>query len=628
MSEVLDPLELRTQFAERVLAHDYSLGPLLILAGPGTGKTYSLVETIRQRANEGLSLNDFFEATLTNAAAVDFLSAAHKRISEDFSASSTLHFRAKGLLHTHAEVAGLSPGFTVIDDNCEHMILGDLAAQLQMETTALAAALRSHRKEVASAAQVQSGFGSAYLRIQAFYSALDWFDVMRLACKLLADNPPVRDYESSRFEYLLIDEYQDLNPSDQLFIELLLNGRQTLLAVGDDDQSIYSGRFADASGITDFNGRYEDAEIIQLPVTSRIPTAVINASYRLISNNVGRAPKNELVPLAETDDRAGGGIVISVNTRSGKAEAQFIHDAILRLLELGTPPEAILVLCSCRALGLELMGRIQDMDEAERIPIWNQLASDEVSSSAEYAWVQLLRLLAKHDDNLAARVVVDMVAGGHVNEVRRLVLHAMESRITIWAVLGDDEFLETLVSTSAGLRDLRQSIEALDPQLSVRERASELVNGLPALAGLRQFQVIADEGAENAEGDPAESALQQGIRFITFHSSKGLEADFVFIPFLEEDLSLPGADDEERRRLLYVALTRAKVGVAISWAWSRNTASRFKCSGTGGPITHRQPSHLIAECGIPHSLLPAWQNGSAPDLAVELLAQRAGAIYS
>jgi superfamily I DNA/RNA helicase len=101
------------------------------------------------------------------------------------------------------------------------------------------------------------------------------------------------------------------------------------------------------------------------------------------------------------------------------------------------------------------------------------------------------------------------------------------------------------------------------------------------------------------------------------HSSKGLDADFIFIPFMEDSLSLPAKDIEEMRRLLYVALTRAKVGVIFSWAWNRSSQSRFNCSGKGGNTIERLPSKFIRDCGIN----PSWKNKESVDEALKLLAQ-------
>lgn len=624
----VEPIELRDQLTHLVLAHDYETGPLLLLAGPGTGKTYNLLHTIRERIALGYSLGDFFEATLTNAAAEDFLAEAHEIVSKNFNASSTLHYRAKGLLHNHAAALGINPGFTVIDDNCEALVHSDLRALLEMDPGGFKGELKQYRSRAAHGQLADDGFTRSYRRLQSFYSVLDWIDVVRLACQLLQDAEEVRARESAHFRLLLIDEYQDLNPADQRFVELLLNGRGALLAVGDDDQSIYSGRFADPTGITSFRERYPRATIRQLPVTSRLPSAVIEASQNLIARNVARHEKEKLISLPGTDERAMGGFVVSVNNKSDKAEGQFIHDAIRALLDKGVPPGEILVLCSCRALGLELVARVRELDRDDKIPIRNDLELAQALAPGAYLVQQLARLLANRHDNLAARVVIDEVAGRHTEEVFSLVAFAFRHDRSIWRALADDDCRAALPAVAPILTELERYMAALTPDLPHRENARQLVALCPYLS--RVAQALEQEDHEGLEEHRQEEPVnrEKAVRFTTLHSSKGLEGEFVFLPFLEDALGLPAADEEERRRLLYVALTRAKVGVIMSWAWSRRSERRYKCSGDGGDVTRRAPSSHIHETGVQASIVPLWQEGSSAATAIALLCRHAEAIYS
>ena len=168
----------------------------------------------------------------------------------------------------------------------------------------------------------------------------------------------------------------------------------------------------------------------------------------------------------------------------------------------------------------------------------------------------------------------------------------------------------------------------LSPEVAHRENALHLIGVLPAFS--RIAQALKLEQVDNTEeaGQGAPVAREKAVRFITLHSSKGLDGDFVFIPFLEEALGLPAGDEEERRRLLYVALTRAKVGIAISWAWSRRSEKRFKCSGDGGDVTKRSPSPSIEESGVSPSLVPPWQGASSAAAAIDMLCRHAEAIHS
>lgn len=615
MSEI-NPLELRSEYSRRVLAHDYSKGPLLLLAGPGTGKTFSLLMTIKDQIQLGYSIDDFFEATLTNAAADDFLGDAKNEISSSFESSSTLHFRAKGILHRYADALHLDPSFTVIDHNCEDLIVRDMATILEIRISAVSRHLRAYRESSANGEPREDNFSNTYRALQSYYSALDWFDVVLLACRLLEENQQIRGVESSRFEFLLIDEYQDLNSTDQRFVELLLNHRNTLLVVGDDDQSIYSGRCADPSGIINFHDRYPNAHTMHLPVTSRLPSNVISASYKLISLNASRFPKDRVIALHETDTRADQGFVVSVNNKSDKAEKEFIYEALVTLLNHGISPGQILVLCNCRALGEELIEVMQEMDG--NLPIRNDLERAYDIGFHEYLLDHIRTFLRDPNNNLSIRVIIDALSEGFHDEESFLVKLAFEAQLSLWEAMHRDDLIQQIGNLLPSIIRIREVSSELIDVADIDTKIRAFVEAFEQLHFLTDYLQVDDEVSIDDHPAPIEDS-EAGVRFITIHSSKGLDADFVFIPFLEETLGLPGHDEEEQRRLLYVALTRAKVGVVMSWAWSRRSEKRFKCSGVGGPVTGRNPSPFIRECGINPNLVPRGAVVTSTESAINIL---------
>ena len=581
MSDIRDTLKLRDSAMKKVLDHDYDSGPLLLLAGPGTGKTYSLLQTIRKQHENGHSLEDFFESTLTNAAANDFLGRVQSEVSPEFDSATTLHHRAKGILHKYASLIDIHPGFTVIDANCEKLLFGDLMALSKLSGQELKVKLKSYRDLTARCTRNNDQFGQDYHCIQSFYLVLDWYDVVLLACQLLENNSQIRNQESNQYPFLLIDEYQDLNPADQKFVKLLLNGRSTLLAVGDDDQSIYSGRYADSSGIVEFEQHYPTASVIQLPVTSRLPSAVISASNSLVVRNENRMDKDQLISIPKTDQRAANGFVISVNNKSDKAEKQFIFNSLCTLLDAATSPKEILVLCNCRALGLELIHAIHELDEEGRISIQNDLEKDQDLETDEYLLIQLRRFIVNQDNNLATRFVINEIAGDNNHEELEIVLFAIDAELSIWQALAMEELNSKIQHLGPVLKELRLQVESLDPEADPNTKLRDLVTSFEPLSHLEEL-VSVEQAEAQEESEQNDSGAFTGVRFITLHSSKGLEGDFVFLPFMEEAIGIHGKDIEEQRRLLYVALTRAKVGVVMSWAWSRQSDKRFKCAGTGG----------------------------------------------
>lgn len=527
----INPLDIRIESSERVLAHDYRAGPLLLLAGPGTGKTYSLLETIKHQITRGYSTQDFFEATLTNAAADDFLKDAKSSISVFFNSSSTLHYRAKGILHRYANELGLHPNFTVVDQYCEELIVRDLASILDMHYSETSEQLKEYREFSAHGEIIDTNFSISYRLLQSFYTALDWYDVVLHACRLLEDNEGIRDTESERFVFLLIDEYQDLNPSDQRFVQLLLNNRSTLLVVGDDDQSIYSSRHADPSGIINFQDRYSNAHILTLPVTSRIPSNIVSASHSLINCNEDRYPKARLIALNETDVRADQGFVVSVNNKSDKAEKQFIYEALATLLNQDISPEEILVLCNCRALGEELIEAILEIDQT--MPIKNDLERQYDVSFNDYLLNHIRTFLRDPNNNLSTRLVLNSVSEGPREEESILVKLAFQAGSSLWVAMQRDDLSQHIDNLHPQIMRIAEVYSNLEVELDIDAKTITFVEAFEQLGFLSDYLLINENAGDDAR---SEAVLEpdDGVRFITIHSSKGLDADFVFIPFLEK----------------------------------------------------------------------------------------------
>jgi len=614
---MMSTIDLRSIALERALTHDYSKGPLLLLAGPGTGKTFSLFETIKYQCELGYSLTGLFEATLTNAAVEDFLREAKAQLAPDFDSSSTLHFRAKGILHKHAAEVGIDPDFTIVDPNCEQVITQDLSNILNKRITEIGDLLQSYRRSSALLATQDTDFAPTYRRLQSFYSAIDWFDVVSRVCKLMITNPTIRDLESKRFTFLLIDEYQDLNPADQMFVEQLLNGRHTLLAVGDDDQSVYSGRFANPEGIVHFKSRYPTAKLMGLPVTSRLPIFVVSASNNLISLNNNRYPKDPLITIADINERADKGFVISVNNKSSKAEREFLSVAIQMLLTNGTSPSEILVLCNCRELGIELVDWLRR--EANEIPILNYLDKPDNIDSSRYMINQVSLFLENPNKNLPIRVLLQELFASEAGTASYIASYAFNKSSTIWESVNEGRLPRSIDCLKKQFLKLKRAYNIAQYQKKHEDRLREFLVQLPALSHLIDF--IPDSGRKtlNEVSSNGVEPKSHYIKFLTMHSSKGLDADFVFIPFMEDSIGLPAKDKEEQRRLFYVALTRAKVGVVLSWAWSRRSESRFKCSGTGGNVIKRNPSPFIAECGVSPNLVERGDKRTSAEIALDIL---------
>jgi len=258
---------------------------LFILAGPGTGKSFSLIETVRNQAKNAINLNEFYVTTFTNAAAGDFEAKVKYSIN-----ISTLHYRAKGIVHKYADKVKLSKSFKILNEYEVKVILKDIREGLssrerKIKMQEVKKMLDEYKESAARNNSVFNNFSQYYWRLKKIYNVIDWFDVIYLAYKILKENKDIQEKENSKQSFILVDEYQDLNSADQNLIRLLRGNHSNLLVVGDDDQSIYSSRYANPSGIVNFNKLYPDAEKIILPVCSRCPTAVLKAAHNLINKS-------------------------------------------------------------------------------------------------------------------------------------------------------------------------------------------------------------------------------------------------------------------------------------------------------------------------------------------------------
>ena len=603
-----DPLSLRKEFIEVILSHDYSKGPLLILAGPGTGKTFSLVETIRIQVDKGANLSDFFVTTLTNAAAGDFESEVKSKLSTDFENVSTLHFRTKGIVHQYAEKIGLNSSFLVLTDlETDHIlkeIQYNLCLQKKIKPKEVKVLLSQYEEELANnRAVTMNDFVLAYQDIKTFYNVIDWYEIQYLAYKILSENDDILQKETSRQTFILVDEYQDLNKTEQDLIKLISDGHH-LLVVGDDDQSIYSCRYADPSGIVNFKSLYQETTQISLPVCSRCPTAIIKASYSLINKNdpKKREVKPELIALPETDKNADGGYIVSVGLKSAKEEAAFIGDAIKSIIQNNLDRcKDIMVLCASRDLGLELMKAIAK--NHSDIAIQDNLTKEEDITYivADY----LKRFLISHDDNLALRMFLGLFFKISP-EAYSVTLNTAKSKMSLWEALQQTLNREELKRERAALEKFINIVNVVKEQ-DIYKKLRVFSQEYSELTTIIEQLIISQKESGDINGNDELRSVKllpaTGVQFMTMHRSKGLDAKYIFIPFMEREVRLPAKDIEEQRRLLYVAIVRARVSVVISWAFSRQSASRYRAGGGG--FMKRQRADLINECGITRDTSPS-----------------------
>ncbi len=612
-STIIDPLKLRDEITAQILAHDYSKGALLLLAGPGTGKSFSLKSTIKNQVAKGVSLGDFYAMTLTKAAAGKFEAEVKEEVSNNFEGVSTVHFRAKGILHKYSDRVGLPKSFRILSEiskaECDE-VLNDIRQDFASKGGSIGKRLiqklfKKYQEAAANLQPCDDEFSERFAFYRHFYKAVEWYDVIALVCQILRDNPDIRAKESELSPFLLIDEYQDLNRADQEFMRLLCNGRTTLLAVGDDDQSIYGGslRHADCSGILNFKKLYPTAKKLVLPVCTRCPTDILKKAHALVSKNQYRDnSKQPLLALPEVDQRALGGLIASVGLKSEKAEAAFLATALRRLTDIGIPAKEVLVLCATRDLGQELFQAVQHQDS--KLALEDCLTKAKSSLEAQQVLRFLLNFLEDSEDNLALRMLFASLCELKPEEVRIIRQSAVENKVSLWSVIANGHPTPHLRKSAT---ERIQRFTSCVTQTQGEELPNRIKKFVAAYPSLEQAAAVWQAKRIAAEQTGEEARIEDerpvsGIRFMTMHSSKGLDARYVFIPFMESDLALAGKDVEEQRRVLYVAITRARTAVVFTWAWSRRATARHKAGG--GNITGRQRHSFLSECGLARDLQP------------------------
>lgn len=601
MFSKIDPDKLRGQQSKDILEHDFSKGPLLVIGGPGTGKTYNLIKTIEKALSEGHKSDKLFVTSFTNEAVGKLKKEIIEKIGVELKNLSTLHSRAKGILHRYYDQANLPKDFGVLSDKLEEQPLlkdvqyefGLLGKKYKINQLKRELLKNSQKARGAMEEPPNSEFEKIFNSLKQFYHVVDWYDVVYLANKILSDNPEIKEAEGRISSLLLVDEYQDLNFAEQEFIRLVNNERTYLMVVGDSDQSIYSGRFANPLGILKFEKMYPAAKSLILKVSSRCPDKILIAAHNLIKNN-RRKERGRLFAHSDVKKIAGEGLIESVRCKSNKEEASFLGEAISTLKNQEVKEEDMLVLFPNSKIGEKYIEAISDSQYS--IKIDNRLRPTLEIDPNEKMIDYLISLSGNPQDNLALRIISERLLGFQIKKILQCRTLANESSISLLEAFLSSDGRKILGTSAEKVISLFKILKS--QELSIEEKLEKVVVSHDNLreAHSRWLKQRAKISDKEEKDHPIALKKPSGVRFMTLHRSKGLDAKFVFLPCLENAI-IPGRwEHEEQRRLLYVGIARAKKAVILSWAWSRIGASRHK-AGKGGP-TERKRSVFIDEMGL------------------------------
>ena len=603
---------------EAVLDCDHTL---LVLAGAGSGKTRVITAKIVYAIKTlGLRPWQILAVTFTNKAANEMRSRVESMLGPEYDISSleikTFHAYGASLLHKYGSAIGLVSGFSIYDDADSQALLQNLYPDENRNTLKECARIisrvkdRGYTPESREISHYDNQVANFRIRFREYERSMranqcvDFADLILRSNELLEENPDIREHLHNRYRLILVDEYQDSNGSQFRLLRNLAGEHTQLVVVGDDDQSIYRFRGAEIENILNFNKIYPDTRVIKLEENYRSTKSIIRLAGDVIRRNKGRHEKT----LFTNNEEGSKPVVLTCYDAAG--EARKAVEIISR--DLGQMDTAVLFRTNAQSLAFEL-ALAEEGIKYQTVGALKFFEREEVKDI-----LALFRLFINPRDVISfSRVINKPVRGIGKASIQKIisvnphVIDAMDEilkggSLPAKAKTGVIQFMDAYSSAaklldgnenlvefgktvvkSFGIYDLydsesdrniregkMQNIETLISQLSHYEAS---------YAGLSSFldSITLDSSSLPGE-DNRISSDKNVIKLITMHNTKGLEFDRVFVTGLEDSI-IPGnrsgqsdKDIEEERRIFYVAITRARKELYLSWATRRMLWGRYE----------------------------------------------------
>ena len=620
-------------------------GPVLVLAGPGSGKTRVLTHRVAYLASRGVAPDQILAVTFTNKAAEEMRGRVHQliaRLGIPYRAApflGTFHSFCVRILRVHAGAIGHQRSFTIFDTDDALSVMKDTGKELGINPKQFPPGMLLHtvsglKNELTTPEQYEERVGLSDLFPRTLHesyvlyqkklrdaNAMDFDDLLCETVRLFAEHPAILAEYQRQFHYLHIDEYQDVNTSQYALTKQLASVHRNIAVVGDDAQAIYSFRGADYRNILNFEKDWPDARVIVLGQNYRSTQIILDAAAGVIAKN--SMQKNKV--LTTHQDR--GELIRIAALANERAEAQFITDTIKELLRDGAHRSEMVVLYRTNAQSRA----IEDSLIEENIP-YKIIGSVRFYQRREVKDIlAYVRFALNRDDLVSLKRIINVPTRG----IGKQALH----KYLAWhrasrakngadmpldgksapALLKFNEIIDDL-AVQAGMLSSVQFLKHLIRVIRYREylkegeqaderweNVEELVNlaqkydDLPPSEGLQKL--LEDVALMSDQDDVAQE--QELVHLMTFHAAKGLEFRIVFMVGMEEGIFpharalFNPAELEEERRLCYVGLTRAKEKVFLSFALSR---VHF------GATQVNPPSRFLSE--IPEHLLEPLEHES------------------
>ncbi|MDD4081113.1 MAG: UvrD-helicase domain-containing protein [Eubacteriales bacterium] len=632
--------DLNEKQREAVLTHN---GPLLIVAGAGSGKTRAMTYRIASLMDSGVPAYNILALTFTNKAAREM----RRRVDELTNGKAeeawigTFHSVCVRILRRDIEKLGYKRSFVIYDDDDQQRVLKDLFKRFDIDEKDLA--IREVKRAIGDAKNklldadgwfAQSGKDRRAQTIHDLFvayddrlrqaNALDFDDLLNKTLELLLEHPPVLEHYRKRFLYVHVDEYQDTNMAQYQLVKLITRESRNLCVVGDDDQSIYGWRGADIRNILEFQNDFPEARVVKLEQNYRSTQTILSAANSVIKNNGQRMPK-ELWTKGNKGDK-----IRFAAAGDEREEAAWICEHIRRLRARKVPYGEIAVLYRVHAQSRVLEEMIMRAGIPYRVYGGTRFYDrKEIKDALAY-----LRLMVNPDDDVALKRIINTPKRA-IGDATVAMLEAQAENLGSPLYQALLELPDTLGSRPRkcveSFRDMMDSLNEkrkemplgefaklmLDETGLIREYAesadedmlSKRDNLLEFLGAVNEFAAKSDDPSLEAylenvalvtDLDMQEDAPQY-VTLMTLHSAKGLEYRAVFIAGLEDGL-IPSARAkqegearlEEERRLLYVGITRAREFLYLTRARHRaiyNQAARNLPS----PFLAEIPKELISD---------------------------------
>ncbi len=602
---------------QAVLSED---GPLLILAGAGTGKTRVLTSRIAHKiSTTGVYPSQFLAVTFTNKAAKEMKNRIAQMIThqagdiEKMPWLGTFHSISAKILRRHAESVNLKPDFTILDMDDQNRLLKQLIKDENIDDKRwpprmLAAiidnwknnALHPHQLSAEDQNTFANGAGKKlYQKYQTrlkSLNAVDFGDILLESLRLLQENPNILEQYQNRFRHILVDEYQDTNTVQYLWLRLLAQSHRNICCVGDDDQSIYGWRGAQIDNILRFEKDFPGAKTIRLERNYRSTSHILATATSLIKSNQKRLGKK-----LWTEGNQGDKVLLH-SAWDGQQEALHIAESIENKYRKKHKLNEISILVRASFQ----MREFEDVFITHAIP-YKVIGGPKFYDRAEIRDANAyLRLIAQEDDDLAFERICNkpkrslgnatlqklhLIARQHnISLSKAARLHTEKKEVTKFIKMIDelrnmqtqyssDKFVEYMLNKTGYMASWLES--KLPDAPSKVDNLKELIR---SIEGFETLQLYLEHVALVTDNEENENKDQ--VSLMTLHAAKGLEFETVFLPGWEEGLfphqrSLDEAGIkgvEEERRLAYVGITRAKKYLSISFAGSRRIHGQYKQS--------------------------------------------------